>query len=86
MFIARKTGPRFIISDIASVFKATTSWIKKIQKSERLQDHPVRDNIIWQFNLSRSPWWGEMYESVIKHVKKTLHKTLCRTTLSFKQL
>ena len=29
-FIARKTRPRLIISDNASVFKATASWIKKI--------------------------------------------------------
>lgn len=85
-FIAMKTRPRLIISDNASVFKATASWIKKIRKSERLQDHLAREDIRWQFNLSRSPWWGGMYEQVIKDLKKTLYKTLCRTTLSFEQL
>ena len=35
-FIARRTRPRRIISDNATVFKATASWIKKIRKSERL--------------------------------------------------
>ena len=85
-FMARKTRPRLIISDNASVFKATTSWIKKIRKSERLKDHLAREDIRWQFNLSRSPWWGGMYEWVIKDLKKTLYKTLRRTTLSFKQL
>ena len=85
-FIARKTRPRLIISDNASVFKATASWIKKIRKSERLQDHLAREDIRWQFNLSRSPWWGGMYERVIKDLKKTLYKTLRRTTLSFEQL
>ena len=85
-FIARKTRPRLIISDNASVFKATASWIKKIRKSERLQDHLAREDIRWQFNLSRSPWRGGMYKKVIKDVKKTLYKTLCRTTLSFEQL
>ena len=85
-FIARKTRPCLIISDNASVFKATASWIKKIRKSERLPDHLAREDIRWQFNLSRSPWWGGMYEQVIKDLKKTLYKTLCRTTLSFKQL
>ena len=44
-FIARKTRPRLIISDNASVFKATASWIKKIQKSKRLQDHLAREDI-----------------------------------------
>ena len=85
-FIARKTIPRLIISDNASVFKAKASWIKKIRKSERLQDHLAREDIRWQFNLSRSPWWGGMYERVIKDLKKTPYKTLRRTTLSFEQL
>ena len=85
-FIARRTRPRLIISDNASVFKATASWIKKIRKSERLQDHLAREDITWQFNLSRSPWWGGMYERLIQDVKKTLYKTLRRTTLSFEQL
>ena len=85
-FIAKKTRPCLIISENASVFKATASWIKKIRKSERLPDHLAREDIRWQFNLSRSPWWGGMYEQVIKDLKKTLYKTLCRTTLSFKQL
>ena len=85
-FIARRTRPRLIISDNVSVFKATASWIKKIQKSERPQDHLAREDITWQFNLSRPPWWGGMYERLIKDVKKTLYKTLGRTTLSFEQL
>ena len=85
-FIAKKTRPCLIISENASVFKASASWIKKIRKSERLPDHLAREDIRWQFNLSRSPRWGGMYEQVIKDLKKTLYKTLCRTTLSFKQL
>ena len=74
--------------DKASVFKATASWVKKIRKSERLQDRLAREYITWQINLSRSPWctWGGIYERLIKDVKKTLYKTLLRTTLSFEQL
>lgn len=69
-FIARRTRPQLIISDNASVFKPTANWIKAIQKSERLQDHLARQGIRWQFNLSRSPWWGGMYERLIKEVKR----------------
>ena len=75
-FIARRTRLRLIISDNASVFKATAGWKKKIPKSERLQDHLARKGITW----------GGMYERLIKDVKKTLYKTLGRTTLSFEQL
>ena len=33
-FITRRTRPRRIISDNATVFKATASWIKKIRKGK----------------------------------------------------
>ena len=75
-----------MISDSASVFKSTATWMKNITKSERLQDYLARQDINWRFNLSRSPWWGGMYERLIKDVKKTLHKTLGRTHLTFEQL
>ena len=48
--------------------------------------HFAREDITWQFNLSRSSWWGGMYERLIKDVKKTPYKTLGRTTPSFEQL
>ena len=73
-------------SDNASIFKSTATWMKNIRKSERLQDYLARQDINWRFNLSRSPWWGGMYEQLIKDVKKTLHKTLGRTHLTFEQL
>jgi len=86
VFIARRTRHKLIASDNASVFKSTATWIKNIRKSERLQDYLAKQDISWRFNLSRSPWWGGMYESLIKDVKKTLHKTLGRTNLSFEHL
>ena len=85
-FIARRTRPQLIISDNATVFKATASWIRKIRKSEQVQDHLAKQEIRWQFNMSKSPWWGGMYERLIKDVKKTLYKTLGRSNLTFEQL
>ena len=86
LFIARRTRPKVMISANASVFKSTATWMKNIRKSERLQDYLTRQDVNWRFNLSRSPWWGGMYERLIKDVKKILHKTLDRTHLTFEQL
>ena len=36
--------------------------------------------------FSKIPWWGGMYERIIKEVKKTLYKTLGKTQLTFEQL
>ena len=85
-FISRKTRPQRIVSDNAKVFKGTAQWIKKIRKSEQLQDYLARQGITWQFNLAKSPWWGGMYERLIKELKKTLYKTLGKTHLSFDHL
>ncbi|XP_074624492.1 uncharacterized protein LOC141882446 [Acropora palmata] len=85
-FVTRRTRPQVIISDNAATFKATATWIQKKRKSERLQDFFARQEIKWQFNLAKSPWWGGMYERLIREVKKTLYNTLGTTHLTFEQL
>ena len=85
-FIARRTRPQRIVSDNAATFRATAMWIKKIRKSEKIQDFLAGQEITWQFNLSKSPWCGGMYERLIKEIKKTLYKTLGKTHLTFEQL
>ena len=85
-FITRRTRPKCIVSDNAAVFKTTATWIRKIRKSEALQDFLAQQQITWQFNLSRSPWWGGLYERLIKEVKKTLYKTMGRTHLEYAQV
>lgn len=86
-FISHRTRPRVIISDNAGVFKTTADWIRAIRKSEKLQNYFIaREEIHWQFNLARSPWWGGFYERLIKEIKKTLHKTLGRSRLSYEAM
>ena len=75
-----------IISDNAVTFKATATWVHEISKSERLQDVLAKQEIKWQFNLSKSPKWEGIYEWLIKVVKKTLYKTLGTTHLTFDKL
>ena len=85
-FITRRTRPECMISDNAQVFKSTANWIRNIRKSEKLQDVLAKQEITWMFNLAKSPWWGCMYERLIKDIKKTLYKTLGKTHLTFEQL
>ena len=85
-FISRRTRPRVIISDNAGVFKTKADWIRAIRKSKKLQNYLAREEIRWQFNLGRSPWWGGFYERLIKERKKTLQKTLGRSRLSYEAM
>jgi hypothetical protein len=52
LFITRRTRPQRIISDNATVFKATATWIRKIPGSERLHITWLPE-IHWTFNLAK---------------------------------
>ena len=62
-FITRHTRPKLIISDNATVFKTTATWIRRIRKSEAMQDFLAQQKIIWQLVqlINLSPWWGGLY-------------------------
>ena len=47
-------------------------WIKKIRTSEKLHAFLAKEEITWRFNLSKAPWWGAMYERLIRDLKRTL--------------
>ena len=70
-FFTRRTRLKHIVSDKGAVFRTTAAWIKKSRKSEMLQNYLERQQVTWQFNLSKSPWWGGLYERLIKDAKKT---------------
>jgi hypothetical protein len=43
---------------------------------EKVQNFLAVTEIHWQFNLSRSPWWGGQFERLIGLVKRALYKTI----------
>ena len=86
VFIARRGRPRLLISDNAGTFKTTARWIKDIRKNEKLQDYLTAHKMQWRFNLAKSPWWGGIYERLIRDLKKALYKSLGRCHLSFDNL
>ena len=55
LFITIRTRPWRLISDNAMVFKATASWIRKLQRSEILFNYLAAQEIHWTFNLAKSP-------------------------------
>ena len=85
-FVARRGRPDKIYSDNGSTFVGASKWLKKILKSEALENYLLSRNIRWQFNLSRAPWWGGHYERLIGIVKRSLHKTVGRAKLTLSEL
>ena len=50
-----------IYSDNGRTFIAAANWLKKVRKDERLNIFLGTHEITWQFNLSRTPWWGGQF-------------------------
>ena len=84
--IARKGRPEKIYSDNAKTFVAAASWLKQVQQDEQFHHYLSTENIQWQFNLSRAPWWGGQFERLVGLVKRSLNKTIGNGRLSWREL
>lgn len=85
-FIARRGRPRKIYSDNAKTFVAAENWLRTAQNDEKLNEFLSKNQIRWQFNLSRAPWWGGQFERLIGLVKRALHKTIGKGLLRWDEL
>ena len=63
-------------------------WCCKVSQvsDERLHNYLWVNQIKWQFNLSRAPWWGGQFERIIGIMKSGLHKSIGNGMLSWKEL
>ena len=84
--IARRGRPSKIYSDNGQTFVAAAKWLKKVPKDERFHSFLIDQSIIWQFNLSRAPWWGGQFERLIGLMKSAFYKTVGQGQLSWEEL
>ena len=61
-------------------------WIQTLRKAKRLKGYLQNHEIVWQFNLSRAPWWGGQFERLIGVVKQALYKAIGGAKLTFNEL
>ena len=85
-FIARRGRPRKIYSDNGRTFVAAAKWLKGVVKHEQLQNYLAHQEMRWQFNLSRAPWWGGQFERLVGVVKRALYKSIGRASLTWNEL
>ena len=85
-FIARRGRPERIYPDNAGTFVAAAEWLKLVRSDERFHDYLSKQQIRWQFKLSRAPWWGGQYERIIGIVKSALRKCIGNGMLKWKEL
>ena len=64
-----------VLSDNAKIFVAEDP--KAFLRERRIS---------WQFNLSKSPWRGGMYERMVRMTKRCLKKKLGKARVSYEEL
>ena len=74
-FIARRGVPRLAVSDNGSTFK-----------SQELKVLLAEHNIQWKFNVALAPWWGGLFERLVRSTKRCLKKTLGTARVSYEEL
>ena len=84
--IARRGRPSRVYSDNGQTFVAAAKWLKKVQKDEEFHSFLSKQSILWQFYLSRAPWWGGQFECLIRLMKSAFYKTVGQGLLSWEEL
>ena len=71
-FISRRGCPQ----DNAKTFKGASKLLQNLFKDEEVKKFLVMKRIEWINILSKAPWYGGVYERLIKSVKHCLKKTM----------
>ncbi|KAK3700055.1 hypothetical protein QZH41_004346 [Actinostola sp. cb2023] len=85
-FVARRGRPKKVYSDNGRTFVGAARWLRTVMNDEKFNDFLARNSIVWQFNLSRAPWWGGQFERLVGLVKRALQKSIGRGLLAWKEL
>ena len=55
-FVARRGRLEKIFSDNGRTLVSACKWLKNVRQDEKMNNWLAKQNIQWQFNLSRAPW------------------------------
>ena len=70
-FVGRRGLPKQMISDNGKTFKAAAKTIQDVK---------------WIFNVPKAPWWGGIFERLVRSVKRCLKKILGLARLTYDEL
>ena len=85
-FASRRGLPSRVISDNGKTFKSATKLIRQVLDSPKSRKYFSQLRVEWHFNLERAPWWGGIFERMIRSAKRCLKKSIGRNCLSHDEL
>ena len=75
-----------MVSDNGKTFKTASKTIKAMMQHEEVQHYLSGVGVQWTFNLARAPWWGGVFERMIRMTKRCLKKIVGRARLTLDEL
>ena len=85
-FSARRGLPRKFISDNGKTFKAAAKFLKLVFQDDAVRDYLVGLGVDWLFNIEKAPWWGGVFERLVKSTKRCLKKMIGQAKLSLDEI
>ena len=85
-FTARRGFPVMMISDNAKTFKSAAKMVRSVIDDREVQQYLTGLKTEWVFNLERAPWWGGIFERMVKSTKRCLKKTIGKAKLAYDEL
>ena len=77
---------RKILSDNGKSFKAAAAFLGRVFKDQTVIDHLSTLGTEWLFNVKKSPWWGGVFERLVKSTKRCLRKFIGQAKFSLDKL
>ena len=85
-FALRREMPRKFLSDNGKSFKAAAIFLKRVFKDQTVIDHLSIFGVEWLFNIEKAPWWGGVFDRLVKSTKRCLKKFIGQAKFSLDEL
>ena len=69
-FSARRGLPVKFLSDNGKTLKSAANFLSTVFTTDAVQDHLSARGCQWMFNVERAPWWGGVFERMVKSTKR----------------
>ena len=78
--------PFKIVSDNGSTFKSASRQIADLIKGPVARQYLAEKRFKWIFNLEKAPWWGDLFERIVRSVKRCIKMTIGGARLTYEEL
>ena len=75
-----------MVSDNGRTFKGAAKFLERIARHPEVRRHLDSVRVQWTFNVERAPWWGGIFERLVRSTKRCLKKMVGQSKLTYEEL